>query len=98
MVFLTGQGKQSHLTDSMPQDDNKKKAEWKKEDAQILSLLWKSMEPNVADLVTHLDTCKEVWEYLRQLYSSDLTRMYDVSVEYFQLQQSDKSVTEFLDC
>ena len=64
-------------------------------DAQIVVLLWTSMEPQVADMCSHLGTCKEIWDYTHLLYSSNLTRMYDLSFQYFQLQQSDLSVTDY---
>lgn len=69
--------------------------EWIQEDAQILNILWNSLEPQVLDMSTHLDRCKEDWDYVRLLYSSNLTQVYDLSLEYFLLQQAEKSITEY---
>ena len=53
------------------------------------------MEPHVADMCGHLGTCKDIWDYTHLLFFSDLTRMYNLSSQYFQLQQSDLSVTDY---
>ena len=34
------------------------------DDTQIYDQIYSAMEPNVMDLVIHLQTMKEVWEYL----------------------------------
>ena len=94
-LALTGLGFDDHLTEAAPTTDEKAIKQWKQMDAQIVALLWNSMEPNVADMCSHLGTCKEIWEYAQLLFSSDLTRMYDLSSQYFQLQQNDSSVTDY---
>ena len=53
------------------------------------------MEPNLADMCTHLDTCKDIWEYVHLLFSNNLTRMYDLTSEFFHLKQEDMSVTDY---
>ncbi|XP_071924751.1 uncharacterized protein [Coffea arabica] len=93
-IYLTGLGKQRYLTDDSPTEDNKKLM-WIQEDAQILGAIWNSMEPRIAYMCSHCETTKEVWDYVRLLYCSNLSRMYDISLEYFQLQQENKTVTEY---
>ena len=53
------------------------------------------MDPQIADMCTHLGTrtCKEIWEYVH--LPSNLIQMYDLSFQYFPLQQSDSSVTDY---
>ena len=98
-IALTGLGFDDHLTQSAPTisptTDDKSVKQWKQMDAQIVALLWNSMESQVADMCGHLGTCKDIWEYAQLLFSSDLTRMYDLSSQYFQLQQNDSSVTDY---
>ena len=53
------------------------------------------MEPNLADMCTHLDTCKDIWEYVHLLFFNNLTRMYDLTSEFFHLKQEDMSVTDY---
>ncbi|XP_071912963.1 uncharacterized protein [Coffea arabica] len=93
-IYLTGLGKQRYLTDDSSTEDNKKLM-WIQEDAQIFGTIWNSMESRIAYMCFHCETTKEVWNYVRLLYCSNLSRMYDVSLEYFQLQQDNKTVTEY---
>ncbi|XP_071935889.1 uncharacterized protein [Coffea arabica] len=93
-IYLTGLGKQRYLTDDSPTEDSKKLM-WIQEDAQILGAIWSSMEPRIAYMCSHCETTKEVWDYVRLLYCSNLSRMFDISLEYFQLQQDNKTVTEY---
>ena len=90
-LAFTGLGFDDYLTEIAPTTDAKAIKQWKQMDAQIVALLWNSMEPNVADMCGHLGTCKEIWEYTQLLFSSDLTWIYDLSSQYFQLQQHDSS-------
>ena len=82
-LALTGLGFDDHLIKAAPTTDEKAIKQWKQMDAQIIALLWNSMELNVADMCGHLGTCKEIWEYAQLLFSSDLTRMYDLFSQYF---------------
>ena len=93
-VYLIGQDMHKHLTKHPPTNQTKLDM-WVQKDAQLVSLLWNSMEPNVTDICTHLDTCKEIWDYVKLLYASDLIRMYDLSIQYFELQKGDKTITEY---
>ena len=53
------------------------------------------MEPQIFNLCNSFGTCKEVWDYLKFLYASNDTRVYDVLANFFQLQQGDKDFTEY---
>ena len=53
------------------------------------------METNIADMCTHLDTCKDIWEYIQLLFSNNLTRMYDLTCEFYHLKQDGRSVTDY---
>ena len=104
-VGIIGLGVEDQLTESAPvitdkaafasTSDDKAVQKWCQMDAQLVALLWNSMEPQVTDMSSHLGTFKEIWEYVNLLYSSDLTRMYNLSFQYFQLQQSDLSITDY---
>ena len=63
-IALTGYGKHKHLTGTCPDETDPTYDRWIQEDAHIVGLLWNSMEPNIADMCTHLDTCKDIWEYI----------------------------------
>ena len=94
-IALTGYGKYKHLTDLCPAETDPTHDKWVQEDAHIVGLLWNSMEPNIADMCTHLDTCKDIWDYIKLLFSNNLTRMYDLTCEFYHLKQDGRSVTEY---
>lgn len=87
-LFFRGQGTEDHLTEL---SNNR---EWSREDAQLVSLLQNSMELEIAGMCINLETCKEIWNYARLLYSSNLPCNYDVSDVFLKLEQVEKSVIE----
>ena len=72
----------SHLTESSPIDE--KKSEWEQESGQIVTLLWNSLELQTAISASIWIRVMTILEYVGMLYSSILTHMYDLSIEYFQ--------------
>ncbi len=93
VLYFTGQRKMSHLTADPPTDQSQLE-NWQADDAQLLHLLFESMEPEVSDLFSHVITCKQAWDYAKLLYSSNMLRMYDVSVELFHAKQ-EGSLTDY---
>ena len=53
------------------------------------------MEPNIADICIHFDTFNDIWEYTQLLFSNNLTRMYDLTYEFFHLKQENMFVTNY---
>ena len=74
---LTGRNQHMHLTGPKPANDTS----WDVIDARLMGQLLNSMESNIVDLVTHIDTVKELWEYLDVLYSgqNNISRIYELS-------------------
>lgn len=58
-MFLTEQDRQSHPFNNPPKSAVVGSKEWVREDVQVISMLWNSMEPQVIDLVIHLDSVKK---------------------------------------
>ncbi|KAF7848452.1 hypothetical protein BT93_L1935 [Corymbia citriodora subsp. variegata] len=56
-----------------------------------------SMESTIVDLVTHIDTVKELWEYLDVLYSgqNNMTRVYELSQEFYRFQRKGRPITQY---
>ena len=69
-VFLTSCGKESYLTTTKPVDSTKI-PQWLKEDAQIMTWLWNSLEPDVFNNVSYLESSKDIWGTLHLMYSSE---------------------------
>jgi hypothetical protein len=99
IVFLTGRGKESYLTTTKPTDatDATKISTWIKEDAQIMTWLWNSLEPDVFNNVSYLESSKDIWDTLRLMYSSEenITRIHELYQDMFSLQQGDRSIEEY---
>ncbi|KAG6656204.1 hypothetical protein CIPAW_04G005900 [Carya illinoinensis] len=80
-MFLKGKGlRPTHLIDPIPASTSSTFAQWKQEDAQILSLMLTSIEPSICSSLIHFDTAQEVWGHLKQMYSSagNITRIYEL--------------------
>uniref|UniRef100_A0A2N9EUP8 Integrase catalytic domain-containing protein n=1 Tax=Fagus sylvatica TaxID=28930 RepID=A0A2N9EUP8_FAGSY len=95
-VFLTGCGKESYLTTTKPVDATKI-PQWLKEDAQIMTWLWNSLEPDVFNNVSYLESSKDIWDTLHLMYSSEenITRIHELYQDMFSLQQGDRSIEEY---
>lgn len=63
-LALLSRDQGDHLTSVKSE---KSDASWEVADARILYQLLNSMEGNIVDLVTHIDTGKELWDYLEVL-------------------------------
>uniref|UniRef100_A0A2N9H3N1 Integrase catalytic domain-containing protein n=1 Tax=Fagus sylvatica TaxID=28930 RepID=A0A2N9H3N1_FAGSY len=96
IVFLTGRGKESYLTTTKPTDATKIST-WIKEDAQIMTWLWNSLEPDVFNNVSYLESSKDIWDTLHLMYSSEenITRIHELYQDMFSLQQGDRSIEEY---
>ncbi|KAG6631689.1 hypothetical protein CIPAW_13G107300 [Carya illinoinensis] len=79
-VFLKGKGLFSHLVNPKPNSNNPIFAQWEQEDAQILSLMLTSIEPNICSSLIHFDTAQEVWICLKHMYSGtgNTTSIYEL--------------------
>jgi uncharacterized membrane protein YgcG len=96
LVFLTGRGKESYLTTTKPTDATKI-SKWIKEDAQIMTWLWNSLDPDVFNNVSYLESSKDIWDTLHLMYSSEenITRIHELYQDMFSLQQGDRSIEEY---
>ncbi|GAV58926.1 UBN2_3 domain-containing protein [Cephalotus follicularis] len=95
-LVLTGQEKKDHLTATPPKSEYEAKT-WLREDARIFGQLLNSMDSKFVDLVTHIDTMKDLWSYLSVLYSShnNLSRIYDLSQQFYRVAQQERSLTRY---
>ncbi|GMP41884.1 hypothetical protein CsSME_00011829 [Camellia sinensis var. sinensis] len=77
VVFLKACGKASYLTATKPSDATKVVL-WEQEDAQIMTWLWNSLALEVFTNVSCLESSKDIWDTLKELYSSEqnLSRIY----------------------
>lgn len=103
-LWCKGQGVQDHLTNKASgvdvdekaksrTKDAKAKEQWEKVDAQLCSLLWRSIDSKLMPLFRLFQTCYLVWEKTRALYINDISRFYDLIARMTNLknQESDMS-------
>ena len=50
---------------------------WKKADAQLVVLLWHSIDPTLMVYFYNYNTCHAIWTKARDLYSNDVQCLYD---------------------
>ncbi|KAL3728719.1 hypothetical protein ACJRO7_033323 [Eucalyptus globulus] len=91
-LTLTSRNQHRHLTEFKPRDD----VTWDGVDARILGQMLNSMESNVVDMVTHIDTVRQLWEYLNVLYSGqdNLSRIYELLQEFYRFERKGHSITQ----
>ncbi|XP_070057902.1 uncharacterized protein [Nicotiana tomentosiformis] len=77
-LWCKGQGVQDHLIRKSSEGDEKAKALWEKINAQLCSILWRSIGSKLMPLFRPFQTCYLVWEKAHTLYSNDISRFYDV--------------------
>lgn len=56
-IFLKAKGKHDYLIENTPSSNGRTK-EWQRENSQVMSLLWNSMEPSVSNDLIFYDTAK----------------------------------------
>ena len=95
-VALKARGKSSFISDIKPSDITKIPL-WEQEDAQIMTLLWNSLEPDVFQNVSCAESAKEIWDNLQEMYSSDqnISRIYQLYEDIFSFEQGDRSVDDY---
>ncbi|XP_077249267.1 uncharacterized protein LOC143888733 [Tasmannia lanceolata] len=79
-LYLQGQGKLRFITTDPPDPKDAGYDKWSKDDAQLQSLLYQSMEPKIA---SHM------------LFLNNLTRITDVYSDFFRISRGDKTVAEY---
>uniref|UniRef100_A0A2N9E974 Uncharacterized protein n=1 Tax=Fagus sylvatica TaxID=28930 RepID=A0A2N9E974_FAGSY len=87
---------ESYLMSTKPTDATKL-PKWLQEDAQIMTWLWNSLEPDVFNNVSYLESSKDIWDTLHLMYSfeENLTQIHELYQDMFSFQQGDRSVEEY---
>ena len=91
-----GQGYESHLVtpeDAIPDVD---KVQWKKIDAQLSSVLWKSVDPKILHHLCAYKTCFKFWTQAQGLYTYDIQRFYKVVFDIVHVRQQDMDLSTYI--
>ncbi|GAV76360.1 UBN2_3 domain-containing protein [Cephalotus follicularis] len=95
-LVLIGKEKEDHLIATPPKSEPEAKT-WFREDACIFGQLLNSMDNKIVDLVTHIDTVKDLWTYLSVLYSghNNLSRIYDLFQQFYRVARQERYLTQY---
>nr|GMD07819.1 Retrovirus-related Pol polyprotein from transposon RE2 [Ipomoea batatas] len=77
-MWFMGQGVSDHLEKGEEKVPENEKAIWKRVDAQLCSLLWQSLSPELIQLFRVFKSCVEVWNQAKSLYTNDVSQCYTV--------------------
>uniref|UniRef100_M1B6A7 Integrase core domain containing protein n=1 Tax=Solanum tuberosum TaxID=4113 RepID=M1B6A7_SOLTU len=104
-LWCKGQCVQDHLTNNAcvveekakaSEADDKAKTQWEKVDAQLCSLLWRSIDSKLMPLFLPSQTCYSVWENARALFTNDISRFYDVISRMTNLKKQESNMSTYL--
>ena len=73
-------------------EERKEISEWRKSDNLVMSWLLATMEPHISDLMTYLDTARDMWVKAETMFGKK--KNYSLIYQLQQLQQQNQSVTE----
>ncbi|XP_070006743.1 uncharacterized protein [Nicotiana sylvestris] len=95
-LWCKGQGVQDHLIKQSSEGDEKAITLWAKIDAQLCSILWRSIDSKLMPLFCPLQTCYLVWAKARTLYANDISRFYDVISRMTNLKKQELDMSTYL--
>ena len=86
-LWFMGQGYEDHLITPEDAIPNVDKVQWKKIDAQLCSVLWQSVDPNILLHLRAYKTCFKFWNQAKFLYTNDIQHLYKVASAIVKIQQ-----------
>ena len=85
-----------HL-DTKVKDIEEKKDEWEKVDALLCNMLWQSIDPKLHNIYKSFETCYDVWNKAKSLYTNDVQQLYSLISNMLNFRGTvDMSIPEFL--
>ncbi|KAL9254967.1 hypothetical protein AKJ16_DCAP02955, partial [Drosera capensis] len=89
LIWFMGQGQEAYLEHDIATIPEADRPAWKKLDAQLLAILWQSIDPQFMTIFRTFMTCHSTWTQAKCLFQGDITRAYDIIGNLFQLKQSE---------
>ncbi|XP_031097738.1 uncharacterized protein LOC116001918 [Ipomoea triloba] len=98
-LWFKGQGVSAHL-DMKGVDVKEKKDEWEKVDALLTNMLWQSIDPKLHNIYKTYETCYEVWNKAKSLYTNDVQGLYSLVTKFANILNhrgtADSNMSEYL--
>ena len=77
-LWLKSQGYVDHLTMFVDNVLEKEVSRWLKTDAQLCMVLKSTIHSSLKQIFLSYETCSEIWEHVKLLYTNDTQRLYGV--------------------
>jgi len=77
-LWLKSQGYVNHLTTSVANVPENEVSRWLKIDAQLCMVLKSTIHSSLKQIFSSYETCSEIWEHAKLLYTNDTQRLYGV--------------------
>ncbi|CAB4274913.1 unnamed protein product [Prunus armeniaca] len=99
-IFIKGKEAWGHVDGSNPAPDKNKvkdqHAKWEVKDAQVMTWILGSVEPNIILNLRSSQTAAQMWTYLKKIYSQQNTaRWFQLEHELAAFQQDSLSISDF---
>ncbi|KAK6138958.1 hypothetical protein DH2020_027304 [Rehmannia glutinosa] len=94
-LWFRGQGLVHYLTEDVPKLSKANLRLWDQVDAQLTSLLLQSIEPELHYLVQGCPSCKVLWNRTMNMYSSTISRIYDVTSDLLRIQLDERGLAVY---
>src|ERR1044072_6265331 len=95
-IWFIGQGLSDHLSTKASAIADPTREEWKKADAQLVSLLWQSIEPSLMVHFRPYKTCYDIWTKAETVYANDIQRLYEMVRSLSSLHMTDSDLPSYL--
>ena len=77
-LWLKSQGYVNHLTTSVANVSENGVSRWLKIDAQLCMVLKSTIHSSLKQIFCSFETCSEIWEHVKLLYTNDTQRLYGI--------------------
>lgn len=99
-MFITGKTKREHLTEveaKLEESDATAFTKWDNEDNQVRFWLISTMEPDIGDNYLLHQSAKELWDDVKETYSTqdNSSALYEVESKLYNFKQGELSITEY---
>ena len=84
-LWLKSQRYLDHLASKAPSLTPVEDDRWETIDAQLCVVLKGTLDPSLKQLFCSYETCAQIWEHAKLLYTNDTQRLYDVCSKFTNL-------------
>uniref|UniRef100_A0A151UEC5 Uncharacterized protein n=1 Tax=Cajanus cajan TaxID=3821 RepID=A0A151UEC5_CAJCA len=96
-MFVKGKGMWGHIDGSSTAlTDNAALTAWETKDAQVISWILGSIEPQLVNNLRSFSNAKSMWDYLKQIYNQDnAAKRFQLELNIANYKQGDMSIQDY---